>query len=169
MSSTSQSKNMPTALSFKITPEHLELFDKQFKTLTVKNIKQTVIPDILYERMMEKAITTKPSKFKEHILSKRGEKTRVRFKAGLLYENNGTLIIPTAIIMKRSQEGEIKFTSFLGLLTTVGSSPEFQKEFPSINIEELKQYAFDKEVRDNATGNHYRNHFVKAKNPYGHD
>ena len=138
-------RNVPD-LSYKenevLTEEHIAKLKEAMGGLYLRNV-----PDLSYIELMKKALATKPSKFKEKIINAKDQRyARVKFENGLLYVNGG-LVVPVSL-----SSHEPGFFDGLSL--------EAQK---SVIVRDVTE-----SIVEGHTGNHYRNHYFKAEDPYGH-
>ena len=146
-----------TMTSFTLTDAHLKVLD----TKSSLGGDGTEISDTEYTRYMNNFLKNK--KFKEYVISTTGQRTRVRFKNGFMYDC-GKLILPTSFITFIGRKAEP--VSELGLCTT-----RFQKlKEEEIISEDEQSYlvgqTFESLIDENHTGNHYRNHTVNVKTPH---
>lgn len=111
---------------------------------------------------------SKHHKFKASLNDKRGVKASVRCFSGLLFveRQSGKLIIPN-VLSRINFNGGVRL-----ILSTVGRRLEAISSRTDLDQQQkdaLQQQVFDQAIEENRTGNHYRNHIVRARNPYGHD
>ena len=91
--------------------------------------------------------------------SKTGQNVKLTFKDGLLYVK-GQVVVPTQYALLDEQPKQLG--ECLALAAQENGLNDEQQDA-------LVKRAMQLAIAENTTGNHNpRNHFVKAKNPYGH-
>jgi len=100
-------------------------------------------------------------KFKSNIVNKNGVIWRVVCKDWVFYEKaTSKIILPHVLALYVAPPSKLGAT--LGAIQSRTDLTEEQKEAQSLEV-------FKNELDANLTGNHYRNHYIRASNPYGHD
>lgn len=143
-------------MSFKITSSHLEALKAcQNKIGGNASDMGTAVPNDLYEWMMNKALKIKPAKretrFKDHLVAKSGMRTTVRYRGGFLYDD-GSIVIPNMFLHAKYMQ--CVPISAIGVASVC------------MTRDSVVHCMFQAAVKENATGNHYRNHTTTVRLPH---
>ena len=133
----------------------------QTSKMTKKVVHSTIVPDEQYFNLMNKAIKD-GKKFKEHVISKTGQKTRVRYSKGELWENKKK-IEPYSIMLRDDTEIISELARKVHKAYQLAEEKLITEEFKNELVEEL----FERVIQSNKTGNHYRNKTMKVNAPSG--
>ena len=158
------SNNMGDGPAFEITEEHLSLLNN---SIPKGSLSMTGVPDTLYIKMMTEGLQTKPIKFRFHLATRQGVRQTIIMRNGLFYEKaSGYLVVPVSFIHYQADERTAIPTTVFGLLNMMvaGLDSEDRKI-----ADELLLKSYRASIASNLTGNHYRNHYAKVSNAYGHD
>lgn len=119
------------------------------------------IDKITYQEWCLQADPKKFHKFKANIVNKQGVKSRVICKDWVFSEKASSKVILPHAVFPRA----VPLTRLGATLGAIRSRTDLTEEQQEAQVLEV----FDKEIDANQTGNHYRNHYIRASNPYGHD
>ena len=147
-------------------------------------VTQTIVTQKQYDMVMKDVMSLKPNKrknFKGYMTDKHGIRTKVRFIDGKLMcystkVNQMTEVVTSEVI----KEGEWEATSNLGvqieLMHKAVDSLKDEQSVKDLNMTEdelnvwleerrnnLYDAIMDKHIKDNHTGNSYRNHTITIK------
>lgn len=105
-------------------------------------------------------------KFKAVLRNKRGVKSSIRCAGGLGFveRKSGRIIIPD-VMGRVDPSSRVPISKVGRELISISSRTDLNDE----EKEALISGVFDQAIEGSQTGNHYRNHYVRASNPYGHE
>lgn len=116
-----------------------------------------------YQEWCLQADPKKFHKFKGYVMSKQGVKSRVICKDWVFSEKATSKVILPMDVFQACRR--VPMSMFGAAIIAIRSRTDLTEE----QKEEQVQEVFDKEIEANQAGNHYRNHYIRARNPYGHD
>merc|ERR1712226_243825 len=131
------------------------------------NLYITSVSVGIYRKWCDEARHLRPKvhKFRDRLQDKRGVAVSIRcvkVDDGFIFKEkaSGQLCMPN--ILRSVKKFEV---SILGsMFSFIQQEPELDEEQKDV----LQDAVFYDIVSSNHTGNHYRNHYVRATNPYGH-
>lgn len=121
----------------------------------------TQIDKSTYQEWCLQADPKKFHKFKANIVDLNGVKVRVICKDWAFSEKASSKVILPHVVFPP----EVPLMGLGVTLAAIRSRNDLTEEQKAAQVLEV----FDKEIDANQTGNHYRNHYIRARNPYGHE
>jgi len=149
-----------------VNPTYLHFLLKSLKameaTIEATVVPFSIVPRSAYQEWCLQADPKKFHKFKGKVYDKNGVRTKVICKNWVFFEQaTSKLILPNGFLSGLPFAPSSKLVAAVHAIQSRTDLTEEQKE-------KQCNEAFDKEIDANSTGNHYRNHVIRASNPYGH-
>lgn len=133
----------------------------------VVDMSMTTVPVEIYREWCVEArrLFPKVHKFRDRLADKRGVAVSVRcvkVEDSFIFKEKTSLQLCVPDVIRCVPQIP---TSIFGLLSmSITQQPDLDEE----QKDDLVEDVFRVVVASNRTGNHYRNHYVRANNPYGH-
>jgi len=142
-------------------PTYLRFLHNSLKSVDMAFTHATSVEKDVYKEWCLQADPKRFHKFKSKIYNKNGVRSRVICKNWVFLEQaTSNLILPEGFLI-----GGVPLSKLGAASLAIRSRTDLTEE----QKEEQCNDVFNQAVVANQTGNHYRNHYIRARNPYGHD